>query len=141
MQAAAAAQAAAQAAISGGSVTVTPTGNVHPPPPLQIPISVAASLMASVSSKPQVEIKGDLNPSVTVSLAPPTATPQVLKEEVISSGQQSSPPSVIVTPSAVAPPPTISNGNGFKNELKHKVEVTPILDENSISEAKRAKLD
>ena len=129
----------------GGSVTVTPTGHVHSQaPPLQIPISVAASLMASV--KPQVEI----NPqsSVTVSLATPTSTPQVLKEEVISSGVQSSPPSVIVTPAGLPVQAVqVSNGNGFKNSSEVKankaVEVTPILDNDNygISEAKRAKFD
>ena len=153
----AAAAAAGSVGAVGGSVTVTPTGNVHPAagptgPPLQIPMSVAASLMASVSSKsnlpqqpqppqPPAEI---LQPSVTVSLA---STPYVGKEEVISAGNQIVPqpqqpqqppqPSVIVTPTVV---PVVNNGNGMKIETMNKVEVTPILEDLGVSGPKKAKL-
>ena len=143
----------------GGSVTVTPTGNVHPAgghgPPLQIPMSVAASLMASVSSKsnlpqqpqppqqPHAELQAAHLPSVTVSLA---STPHVGKEEVISAGNSLVPQpqvqhsSVIVTPTVV---PVVNNGNGMKSiETMNKVEVTPILEENNgVSGPKKAKLD
>ena len=181
---------------SGGSitlpnsaVTVTPTNaqqNMHQPQ-LQLPMSVAANLLASVT-KANVEVTPTMikhvdlpvnprvhsaevtnNSSVTVSLTPAagpqfggpgvpvsTSIPVVDREEVIQSSQHhhlnsiigtshqsvTQPPSVIVTPAPI----NFNNGNMIhKSENKHtvstKVEVTPILEMDNCSEAKRQKLE
>ena len=182
---------------SGGSitlpnsaVTVTPTMNAQlqqHQPQLQLPMSVAANLLASVT-KANVEVTPAMikhvdlpvnprvhsaevtnNSSVTVSLTPAagpqfggtgvpvsTSIPVVDREEVIQSSQHhhlnsiigtshqsvTQPPSVIVTPAPI----NFNNGNMIhKSENKHtvstKVEVTPILEMDNCSEAKRQKLE
>ena len=181
---------------SGGSitlpnsaVTVTPTMNAQlqqHQPQLQLPMSVAANLLASVTkanvevtpamikqvgepvNHPRVHSEVMNNSSVTVSLTPApagpigpippvsTSIPVVDREEVIQSSQHhhlnsiigtshpsvTQPPSVIVTPAPI----NFNNGNMIhKSENKHtvstKVEVTPILEMDNCSEAKRQKLE
>ena len=141
--------------LPNSAVTVTPT---NAQPPLQIPMSVAANLLASVT-KANVEVtpagQGHIvrhhpvtsnvtsSASVTVSLTPApvtmTSIPEVDREEVICS-QPPNPqhPSVIVTPA-----PIMNNGNGLKSEHKvsNKVEVTPFVEDHIMNEAKRPKLE
>ena len=175
--------------LPNSAVTVTPTNaqqqpNMHQPQ-LQLPMSVAANLLASVT-KANVEVTpamikpvdlpvnprvhhsaGEVtnNSSVTVSLTPApavpigvpvsTSIPVVDREEVIQSSHHltsiigtshqsvTQPPSVIVTPAPI----NFNNGNMVhKSENKHttvstKVEVTPILEMDNCSEAKRQKLE
>ena len=175
--------------LPNSAVTVTPTNAQHQPnmhqPQLQLPMSVAANLLASVT-KANVEVTpamikpvdlpvnprvhhsaGEVtnNSSVTVSLTPApavpigvpvsTSIPVVDREEVIQSSHHltsiigtshqsvTQPPSVIVTPAPI----NFNNGNMVhKSENKHttvstKVEVTPILEMDNGSEAKRQKLE
>merc|ERR1719510_605758 len=113
--------------IPNTTVTVTPTGpQQQQQPPLQIPISVAASLMASVKSnngEAGIAKSSDVPSAVTVSLTSSSAAapPVEDREEVVSL-----PPAVIVTPSPLVNAMKMTS-EAAASEVTAKVEVTPIM--------------
>lgn len=131
---------------SASAVTVTPQ------PSLQIPISVAANIVASVT-KAAAEVTSNSFTASSKLFEPPSVTVSITEagkasvEAVTASTEAAVVPAVIVTPAVTT---VVNNGNNaaskqVENGQKASVEVKPIVeaaaDNNGESMAKKAKME